>query len=52
MNILSLPHIVRAASLPKPALQSTRHLITLVERLAAWADRQPQHHRLGSWTRL
>jgi hypothetical protein len=19
-------------------------------RLAAWAERQPQHHRLGSWT--
>ncbi len=23
-----------------------------VERLAAWADRQPMHHRMGSWTRL
>ncbi len=21
-----------------------------VERLAMWAERQPQHHRLGSWT--
>jgi hypothetical protein len=21
-----------------------------IERLAAWADRQPQHHRLGQWT--
>jgi len=21
-----------------------------LERLALWADAQPQHHRLGSWT--
>jgi hypothetical protein len=23
-----------------------------IERLAAWSDRQPMHHHLGSWTRL
>lgn len=22
----------------------------LLERLAAWYERQPRHHRLGSWT--
>ena len=49
MNVFP-PRIVGISSLPKPALQSTRHRITLLERLAAWADRQPQHHRLGSWT--
>jgi hypothetical protein len=24
----------------------------LFERLAAWAEAQPQHHRMGSWERL
>ena len=52
MNTFSLPRIVRAPSLPKSAPQSARHCVTLLERLAAWADRQPQHHRLGSWTAL
>lgn len=22
----------------------------VLERLAAWSERQPSHHRLGSWT--
>lgn len=52
MNTIPLPRIVRVPLLTKPALQSARHRITLLERLAVWADRQPQHRRLGSWTAL
>lgn len=52
MNTVPLSRIVCAPSLPKPALQGARPRITLMERLAAWADRQPQHHRMGSWTAL
>ena len=52
MNTVSLPRIVRARSLPKTGLQGARDRITLLERLAAWADRQPQHRRLGSWTAI
>jgi hypothetical protein len=38
-----------------PATQERLRAGTVVdagwmERLAAWAERQPNHHRLGSWT--
>jgi len=53
MNTVSPSRIARAPLLAKPALPGARHLITLLEaRLAAWADRPPQHHRLGSWTAI
>lgn len=52
MNIASLPCIDRPPLHAMPALQSARDRIGLLERLAAWADRQPQHRRLGSWTAL
>jgi hypothetical protein len=52
MNTASLARIVRAPVLAKPALPAAGHLIALLERLAAWADRQAQHHRVGSWTTL
>jgi len=46
----TLPRIVGGPSLPKPAVQSNAPRATVLERLAAWAERQPQHHRLGNWT--
>lgn len=52
MNITHLPRIVCAPLLARPALERARHGVTLLERLAAWAERQPQHHRVGSWTVL
>ena len=50
MNIISLPRITLAPAFEKPASHSVTSPMGLIERLAAWADRHPQHHRLGSWT--
>lgn len=52
MNAFSPCYIVRAPMLTKPALPAARDRLSLLERLAAWAERPPQHHRLGSWTAL
>lgn len=27
-------------------------LLAWIDRLAAWADRQPRHHHLGRWTAI
>jgi hypothetical protein len=51
---IGLPRLHRAPTLPqasRPARTAAPALPWLA-RLAAWAERQPQHHRLGSWTRL
>ena len=50
MNTTSLPRIALAPAFEKPASRSATSPMSWMERLAAWADRQPQHHRLGSWT--
>jgi hypothetical protein len=50
MNIISLPRIALAPALGKPAPQSAASPMSWMERLAAWAEQGPQHHRLGSWT--
>lgn len=42
-------HIPRSAR--RPATR-TRIPASWMERLAAWAERQPQHHRVGSWERF
>jgi hypothetical protein len=52
MNTLALPLTARRTLQPRrpiatPADAPRRGWI---ERLAAWADRQPSHHRLGRWT--
>ncbi len=57
MTTLRLPHALPdtlpraprgAAPGARPGLAA--HLERALTRLAAWADRQPQHHRLGRWT--
>ncbi|MDX5368574.1 MAG: hypothetical protein LPJ94_03860 [Thauera sp.] len=50
MNIINLPRIALAPAFERPAPRSATSPVSWMERLAAWADRQPQHHRLGSWT--
>ncbi len=35
---------------PTPAQPALPHRTTWTERLAAWAERQPDHRRLGCWT--
>ncbi len=47
---LHLPHfpLTRAAHLPAQPGPSPGWL----EQLASWAERQPMHHRMGSYTRL
>lgn len=50
MNTNSLPRIALAPAFEKPASRSATSPMGLMERLAAWADRHPQHHRMGSWT--
>lgn len=40
----------RAVTAPVLAAPAVVHQ-TWLERLALWAESQPQHHRLGSWTR-
>lgn len=50
MNTNSLPRIAFAPAFEKPAPRSATSPMGLFERLAAWADRHPQHHRLGNWT--
>ena len=47
---LHLPQL----QLPLPAMQRRAEFFArpgLMERLAAWAERQPEHHRMGSYTR-
>lgn len=50
MNIINLPRIALAPAFERPASRSATSPMSWMERLAAWADRQPQHHRLGNWT--
>ena len=50
MNTNSLPRFALPPAFEKPAPRSATSPMSLMERLAAWADRRPQHHRLGSWT--
>jgi hypothetical protein len=51
-----IPHLRSALHRPQtrgsPARAAAAPATPWLERLAAWADRQPLHHRLGSWTRL
>jgi len=35
---------------PAPAEHCSTHHASWTERLAAWAERQPEHRRLGCWT--
>lgn len=44
MNTAILRPVLSPSRVAVPAMPSW------LERLAAWAERQPQHHRLGSWT--
>lgn len=46
---LHLPH-----QLPLPAMQRAEFFAPpgWMERLAVWAERQPEHHRMGSYSRL
>jgi hypothetical protein len=37
------------AALRRPTAPATAARTDWMERLAAWAERQPNHHRLGSW---
>lgn len=52
MNSVSLPHLFRAPLPGASALRNSPERISFLDRVAAWADRQPRHHRLGSWTAL
>jgi|GEM_PF-2069282 len=36
---------------PAPAGAAASRFTSWLERLARWAERQPQHHRLGSYLR-
>ncbi|MDO8788287.1 MAG: hypothetical protein Q7J42_09495 [Sulfuritalea sp.] len=60
MNTYTSPHVLgldkprsalRPATLARTPAPGMAHA-GLMERLAAWAERQPAHHRLGSWERL
>jgi hypothetical protein len=52
---LRFPAAQVAQGLRQPSLPRARAAIETVarpdwiDRLAAWAERQPSHHRLGSW---
>ena len=48
MTTLHLPHPPRHA-LPTPTTV-VAWWEQVLTRLAAWAERQPPHHRLGRWT--
>lgn len=55
MNSIVMPRVADfSVSLPKPTPHQVRTRLTIrntwIERLALWAERQPAHHRLGSWT--
>ena len=45
---LNLPQIPVPRALPEPAASLARP--SWLARLATWAERQPMHHRLGSYT--
>jgi len=57
MNTHTAPHglsfpIPRSAQRPATLVRapaSTAVRASWLERLAAWAERQPAHHRMGSW---
>lgn len=47
----ALLHVPRFAPTPTAPAPSTR-TTSWLQRLADWAERQPMHHRLGSYTAL
>lgn len=57
MNIHTAPHgldfpLPRVARQPAQQVRIaplTAPRASLMERLAAWAERQPAHHHMGSW---
>jgi hypothetical protein len=49
LPVLRQPLLTKAAPQAGAAVQPAT---TWLERLAQWADRQPPHRRLGSWTVL
>ena len=54
MNTMVLTLPARRPLQPRPIIVAPdkRRRVDWIERLAAWADRQPYHRRLGSWTRV
>lgn len=52
MNTLALPPTAHRTLQPRRPTTTPVDAIRRgwIERLAAWADRQPRHHRLGTWT--
>jgi hypothetical protein len=44
--------VMRPAQRPALASAATPPRASWLERLAIWAERQPVHRRLGSWTAL
>jgi hypothetical protein len=47
--VFDSPRAAQRSPRPSPAA-ALRPAPGLLERLAAWSERQPMHHRLGSWT--
>jgi hypothetical protein len=54
----SHPFSLETLRAPRQTVPATRAPMAVaglagwMERLAAWAERQPVHHRLGSWEQL
>jgi len=44
--------LVRHPATQDSARAKAASLEDWMERLAAWAERQPNHHRLGSWMQM
>ncbi|MDZ4255522.1 MAG: hypothetical protein U1A72_23375 [Sulfuritalea sp.] len=50
--ILHIPRAARRPATVRRAPARTTTPASWMERLAAWAERQPVHHRVGSWERF
>lgn len=50
--ILPVPRAARRPVAVRQAPAPAARPASWIERLAAWAERQPVHHRVGSWERF
>lgn len=54
MTTCTLPRTAASAAAARcsatPAARAPARRLGWIERLAAWAERQPRHHQLGRWT--
>ena len=49
-GVLHLPRVPTSRATPKPVPSAAR--LSWMARLANWAERQPMHHRMGSYMRM